>query len=333
MRVPLYDRHVALGAKIVDFAGWQMPLHYGSSLSEHRAVRESAGLFDVSHMARVSVVGADAAPFMEWIATNRIKPGPLEATYTCLCNASGGTVDDVMVYKESDESFFIVCNASRREADLAHLREQAQRFRVEILEPFHQEGILALQGPFVKNYFPLVKPMTFEKRGDLIVAGTGYTGSGGVEIFAPHAKIIELWDQLLSQGIAPIGLGARDSLRLEKGYALYGHELSETIAPLESVSAWTVAVDKDFLGKEGQASKTRRAAAVILEGPGLARPGFEVFQEGKKIGEVTSGGFSPSLKMAIALVLAEKKLFKGESLSIAIRGELVEAKVVSLPFI
>ena len=332
MKTALFDRHVALGAKMGDFAGWEMPLQYKGVLVEHQAVRERAGLFDISHMARVSIRGRDAARFMEWLSSHRLR-GDFSATYTCLCNEAGGTVDDVLVYRENETSFFVICNAARREADLAHFRRYKKGFDVDIEESFRTEGILALQGPEADRYLPSLPRMSFERRGNLIVSGTGYTGSGGVEIFGSNELIRALWDELLAKGAMPIGLGARDTLRLEKGFALYGHELSEEISPIESVSSWTISPGKDFLGKESLSRWGRRAFGIRMQEGSIARSGFKVFQEGDEIGEVTSGGFSPTLKIPIALILSRKPLKMGEDVAVKIRERYVAATVSPLPFV
>lgn len=332
MKTLLWDRHQALGAKLVDFAGWEMPIQYKGILQEHDAVRQKAGVFDVSHMARVTVKGKEAALFLDWISTNKLK-GVGKATYTCLCDSTGGVVDDTILYQESEESFFLVLNASRRRADLAHLKRESAAFDVEIIENFQTEGILALQGPEASNFMPSVKPMTFIRENDVILAGTGYTGSGGIEIFAPHEKILEIWDKLIAAGVEPIGLGARDTLRLEKGYALYGHELSLEIAPLESVSAWTVDMKKEFLGKSGVKGLGRRPYGIkMLEGS-IPREGYRVFLNEQEIGKVTSGGFSPSLKIPIALILSEQSLSLNEKVNVEIRGKMIPGQVTALPFV
>ena len=211
------------------------------------------------------------------------------------------------------------------------MQKQAKRFEVEIEECFHHEGILALQGPEADRYFPRVAPMTFRREGDVIFSGTGYTGSGGMEIFGPKEEIVALWDQLIEKGVEPIGLGARDTLRLEKGYALFGHELSETISPTESVSAWTVKLDKEFLGKN-RLKFGRKAYGVEVHDQAIPRESFNVFSEGALVGYVTSGGFSPSLKKPIALILSEKIHHPKDLLEIEIRGRRVSASVCPLPF-
>lgn len=328
---PLHERHIALGAKMVDFAGWEMPLQYKGILQEHASVRQKAGLFDVSHMGRVAVTGKEAYLFLDFLSTNQLR-GAGKATYTCWCNEAGGTVDDLLVYCENETSFFVVLNASRKEADLDHMRRIASRFEVKIDPVFEHEGILAYQGPEAKLFAPHLKPMHFERQGDLIVAATGYTGSGGVEVFGSHKAIVELWDRLIAQGVEPIGLGARDTLRLEKGYALYGHELSETISPLESVSAWTVAEGKSFLGKSGVKGRGRKAYGVKMEGREIPREGYQVLKEGKLIGQVTSGGFSPSLKIPIALILSDEPMKMGEAVAILIRDKPCPGRIVPIPF-
>ncbi|MCB1113894.1 MAG: glycine cleavage system aminomethyltransferase GcvT [Chlamydiia bacterium] len=331
MKSPLHTRHLNLGAKMVDFAGWQMPLSYTGVVDEHLAVREAAGLFDVSHMGRVVIEGKDALPFLDYLSTNKIRGNGI-ATYTCWCNEAGGVVDDLIVYRESPTNFFVILNASRKEADLQHMRAQAQRFDVKITPVFQDEGILAYQGPSARSYAGALKPMRFENRGNLIVAATGYTGSGGVEIFGPKEAIVKIWDELIEQGVKPVGLGARDTLRLGKGYALYGHELSETISPLESVSAWTVSLEKEFLGKAGIKGKGRRAYGLKMEEGGIPREGYVVLKNNREIGFVTSGGFSPSLKIPIALILSNEPLDQGESIEIIIRDKPRKGVIAPLPF-
>lgn len=345
MRTALYERHVALGAKIVPFAGWEMPLHYPRGiLHEHHAVRNAAGLFDVSHMGRISIDGPDAEAFLEYLSTNRVAgKSNLSTTYTVWANEQGGSVDDLIVYKQDPNHFFVIANASNREKDLAHLKQHSQRFHVSIRDCYREEGILALQGPLamplIKNLIPEASALTphhFLMAQDLILSGTGYTGSGGCEIFAPTSRIHTLWDQLLDNGAEPTGLGARDTLRLEMGYALYGHELSESISPTESIAAWTVKWDKDFLGKKAMEKLEpgkRRAYGVGLHEKGIAREGYPVWKGDRQIGSVTSGGFAPSLNQAIALILVEDHLSEGDIVSIQIRNQRAEAKVMPLPFL
>jgi len=351
MKTCLYERHCALGAKLVPFAGWEMPIQYKSILAEHQAVREKAGLFDVSHMGRISVSGPDAEKLLDYLACNRIAgKEPWTATYTVWCHPNGGSVDDVITYKISDSEFFVIVNASNRQKDLDHLHKYASGMRVEIKDFFADGGVLALQGPqalpLLASLFPEVediKPMHFIRREQLFISRTGYTGAGGFEIYGSNAQIIQMWDLLLKKGepfgIEPVGLGARDTLRLEMGFALYGHELSDTILPNESVSEWTIKWDKaNFLGKEAlqkvEASGTkRRAYGVKLLDKGIARHGFPVLLDKQKIGEVTSGTFSPTLNYPIALILVDRSLKIGDIIEIEIRNTLCHAEVVQLPFV
>lgn len=354
MKTALFEEHCALGAKIVDFCGWQMPLQYQGVIHEHQAVRTHVGIFDVSHMGRILIEGLEAEALLDYLSTNRIagkKDGT--ATYTVWCSESGACIDDLIVYRESQTEFFVVVNAANREKDLAHLLHYSTGRDVNIYDRYHEDGILAVQGPsaleLVSKLFPeasKLKPMRFislpYKGEDIVVSCTGYTGAGGVEIYAPNSVIVDLWQTLLDKGypygIAPVGLGARDTLRLEMGYALYGHEISDAITPIESVAAWAVNWDKpDFLGK--QALEALRAShqakheyGVVLVGKGIAREGYPVFQNDEQIGRVTSGTYSPTLNRPIAIVLVEKNLKEGDIVEIPIRQNRYPAQIVKLPF-
>jgi aminomethyltransferase len=350
-RTILNDTHRKHGAKMVEFAGWEMPVEYQGIRFEHLAVRERAGIFDVSHMGRIEICGKDAEPFLDYLSTNKIK-GKKDgsATYTVFCRETGGAVDDLIVYRQTQELFFVVVNASNREKDLHHLQEMAKNFDVATVPKYDEEGILAIQGPLSKGIvgkrFPEsaslslmhFKRMSYEGY-EFILSATGYTGEAGFEIYAPLAIIPNLWEMFLSDDVEPVGLGARDTLRLEMGYALYGHELSEDIAPTESVSSWTVKWEgRDFLGKaaleklEGSPQK-RQQAGIIMQEPGIAREGYPVFREGKPIGKVTSGTMSPTLNQAIAIIMVAEKLCVGENVDVEIRGKKRKAEVVKLPFL
>lgn len=354
MQTSLLEAHRALGGKIVDFYGWQMPVQYKGVIQEHLAVRSGIGIFDVSHMGRIIIEGLGAEALLDYLSTNNItdkQDG--SATYTVWCNESGTVVDDLIVYKESDTRFFVVVNAANREKDLAHLLHYSTARDVIIHDHYHEDGILAIQGPktieLISSLFPEaadLEPMHFVsvpyEGQEIIISRTGYTGETGVEVYAPDALIAKLWDLFLKKGqpygIEPIGLAARDTLRLEMGYALYGHELSDQIMPIESVSAWTVKWDKpDFLGKKAleairKSNQYRHEYGVVLSDKGIAREGYLVFQKGIKIGVVTSGTFSPSLKKGIAIVLVEKKLDEGDSVDIQIRQNFCSGHVIRLPF-
>lgn len=355
MRTALYPFHEKLGAKIVDFSGWEMPLQYQGIVSEHLAVRQHAGLFDVSHMGRITVEGPDAESLLDFLSTNEIAHKEIgTATYTVWCNASGGCVDDLIVYRETPSRFFVVVNAGNRQKDLSHLQEHAKGKNVRITPHYETDGILALQGPAAERIMAKIFPgasaipsmhfasCSFEGE-KVILSRTGYTGAGGYEIYASNRAIVALWERLLESGrkeqVVPLGLGARDTLRLEMGYALYGHELSAEIAAIETVSAWTVKWNKsDFLGKAAleklrASGQMKHEYGILLnEGCGIAREGFSVFLDQQPIGLVTSGTFSPSLNRAIAIVLVERKLKEGDSVEIQIRHNRCQARVVPLPF-
>lgn len=354
MRTVLYDKHIALGAKMVDFTGWEMPLSYKGIISENHAVRNRAGIFDISHMGRIQVIGNDAELFMDYLSTNAIK-GKKEgsATYTVWCRDNGMCVDDVLVYKKTSQQFFVVANASNREKDFAHLIEQAASFDVHIEDRFN-DAIIAVQGPKAENIanriFPgasEIKPMHFKSMvfqgEEIILSRTGYTGSGGYEILGSPNSISCLWDVFLlegrDEGIEPAGLGARDTLRLEMGYALYGHELSEGIAANESVAAWTIKWEKeDFLGKDAlqkleSSSQKRSESGLILLEKGVAREGYPVFKEDQVIGKITSGTFSPTLNQSIAIAIHQNLLSPGDQIEIGIREHRVKAQIVKLPFL
>lgn len=347
MKTVLYDKHVAAGAKIVDFGGWQMPLQYRGIVHEHNAVRNSVGIFDVSHMGRVVIEGPDSEKLLDYLSTNKIvgkKDGT--AVYTVWCREDGSAVDDLLVYRINQDSFFVIVNASNRQKDFEHLQKHADGYDVVIKNHFDDESILAVQGPkaesLVAEIFPdasSLKPMTFcfgeylEQK--VIVSRTGYTGSGGFEIYGPHDVLVALWDVFIERGAEPIGLGARDTLRLEMGFALYGHELSDKITPLESIASWAVKLNKEqFLGKDALVAKVvqRHQYGVVLSGRGIAREGYKVFKDGKEIGIVTSGTFGPSLNKAVAIVLVDGDFVPGDELQIAVRNSLVDARVEKLPF-
>lgn len=352
-RTALYHRHIALGAKIVPFAGWDMPIQYKGILEEHRTVREKVGLFDVSHMGRLQVQGPDAEKLLDYVSTNRLTGKlPGTATYTVWCHEDGGAIDDVIVFKKDSSSFFVMANAINKEKDDLHLLNQVKKrdFNVQIQAENHV-GIIALQGPsacsLLASFLPEVqdlKPMHFlTTSGNIVISRTGYTGAGGYELSGAENEIIKWWDQLLEKGekygIQPIGLGARDTLRLEMGFALYGHELTDQIAPNESVSFWTIKWDKpEFLGKRALESleknpQKRWPYGVRMLEKGIARQGCQVFYGGDVIGEVTSGSYSPTLELGIGLILVKKPLQIGAEVAIQIRQKLYHAQVVELPFV
>jgi len=355
MRTALYDHHCQLNAKIVDFAGWQMPIHYKSILIEHLAVREAVGLFDVSHMGRILVEGPSAEKLLDKLSVSPlIEHETGTAIYTIWCNEQGGSVDDVMLFKVSKSKFFIIANADNRLKDLEHVQKHAKDFDVSITPYYEQYGILALQGPQALNLlseiYPAIvdlKPMHFlitqDQGEEVLISRTGYTGAGGFEIFLSNPLTITLWQKLLQlgtkYGIEPIGLGARDTLRLEMGFALYGHELSDTIAPSESVAAWTdKGKQSDYIGKEALkkiqlSDKKRYAYGVQAIDSGIIRQNYSVIKEGNEIGTVTSGSFSPTLNQSVALILVNQPLEISDIVSVRIRQKDCRAQIVKIPFL
>lgn len=348
MKTALYGEHSKLGAKIVNFAGWQMPLQYEGILKEHKAVRSKAGIFDVSHMGAIHIQGKGAEAFLNYLSANLITGKTRKsATYTILCNEQGGCVDDTLVYKLEEDHFFIVANASNRQKDLDHLKKYAAGYSISLDARFQDHGILALQGPdsiaILRNVIPdgaAIKPMQVlsleYENTPIILSGTGYTGELGVEIFAPNEILPNLWTAILANGAKACGLGSRDTLRLEKGYALYGHELSDAINPLESVASWVVKLkNHDFLGKESlkDFQYLRSAYGLAVQGAAIAREGCAVLKNEQIIGNITSGNFSPVLNCPIALFLSHQKLKENEEVDVMIREKLYTAVVAPLPFI
>lgn len=350
MKTCLHDKHVQLGAKMVDFAGWDMPIQYKGILHEHEIVRTKVGLFDVSHMGRISIEGPGAESFVDFLSTNTIADkAPLSATYTVLCNDKGHCIDDTIIYREGKERFFLVANAANRDSDLQHLLKQGSSFNVDITPHFEDEGILALQGP---NAFPLMhelfpdaaslEPMHFYQEGPLIISRTGYTGSGGFEIYGKCSPIIDMWEAFLGrgkkQGIEPVGLGARDTLRLEMGYALYGNELNLDIAPTETVASWAVKLNAhDFMGKAAllklkESGKGRHQCGITLKEKGVARKNSAVYYQNQLAGQTTSGTFSPTLKQPIALSMLQLPLNPGDTVEVEVRNRRLKGEVTALPF-
>ena len=353
----LLERHQAAGGKMVEFCGWTMPIQYTGVIQEHMAVREAVGIFDVSHMGRVEVTGKDAEALLDYVSANKIQGKKDQtATYTVWPNEQGGSVDDCIVYRWNSERFFVVVNAGNRAKDLAHLKEAAKNFDVTITDRYEEDGILAVQGPkaleLSTELFPEITSLKFMRFAsfsfcdqDIIIARTGYTGESGIEIYAPNDLIGPLWDLFLDKGkkygIEPIGLGARDTLRLEKGFALYGHELSDEISPIESVSSWTVKLDKgEFIGQVAmkklladESKAPRSQIGLLMEDAGVAREGMDVLLDGEKIGVVTSGTRSPSLKKSIAIALVSGSFKEGDSVSIQVRSRVLKAVVTKIPFL
>jgi len=351
-KTPLYDSHAVAGAKIVDFGGWDMPLHYGSQLEEHHAVRQQAGSFDVSHMTVVDVAGAGAASFLRTLLANdvaRLKDEG-KALYSCMLNHDGGVIDDLITYYLGPDRYRVIVNAATRDKDMAWMNEQAKAFDVVVSER-EELAMIAVQGPEARERAAGVlddewrdkalalKPFYGLEAGDLFIARTGYTGEDGWEIILPADQAADFWARCVDAGIRPCGLGARDTLRLEAGMNLYGADMDETISPLEAGLGWTIAWepgDRQFIGRgplnEMRANKERRQfAGLVLEGKGVLRDHMRVVVEGKDDGEITSGGFSPTLQRSIAM--ARLPAGDYERAQVDVRGRLLDVRVVKMPFV
>ncbi len=358
-RTPLYDEHVALGAKMVPFAGWAMPIQYPSGIvAEHRAVRGAAGLFDLSHMGEVYLRGPEAGAAVDRLVSSDIAGLEVgRARYGLLCNERGTIVDDVIVYRLDAETYLIVVNASNREKDVDHIRSHLQR-GVDLEDASLETALLAVQGPRAAVILASVTDLEVREASieDLapfgVVAGrvggarahiarTGYTGEDGFEVFLPWERATGPWSRLLAAGgaigLIPCGLGARDTLRLEARYSLYGNDIDETTDPIEAGLAWTCHLEKDFIGRDAIAKAKERGPArkivgFVVEG-GVARHGFAVVHEGREVGRVTSGTFGPTVGKNIALAYVPVALAKvGTRLAVRIRGSDVPATVVKTPF-
>jgi aminomethyltransferase len=355
---PLVHAHRALNAKLVDFAGWLMPIHYTGVLEEYYAVRKTAGLFDVSHMGRIQVSGDQAESFLQWISINdvsRLRVG--QAQYAMVCHASGGILDDVFVYKTGPATFLVCVNASNREKILQwFLENQSEKFRGAVIRDRSAElAQIAIQGPASKAIMQklmgarieTLKPrycMVLEGTGfSGLLSRTGYTGEIGYEWYLPAAQAPQAWDQLLKAGAEceakPAGLGSRDLLRLEAGYLLYGNDMDENTSPLEADAEWVVAWNKGaFQGQlallqQKEDGLTRQLAAFEMVERGIPRHDMTIFSNGQSVGKVTSGNFSPILQKGIGLGYLPPALCKeGMSLEVDIRGKRVQAKIVKLPF-
>jgi aminomethyltransferase len=342
--------HRAHGAKMVDFGGWDMPIHYGSQIEEHHQVRRDAGMFDVSHMTVLDMHGAQVRPFLRTLVANSVdklqKPG--KALYAAMLDANGGVIDDLIVYYMSEDFFRVVVNAATRDKDLAWITRQAGPFAIDIRER-RDLAMVAVQGPNARaKVMSLLSPegarvagklgkfMAAEVDG-LFVARTGYTGEDGFEIMVPEAQAVDFWNRLVAAGVKPAGLGARDTLRLEAGMALYGQDMDESVSPYEAGLAWTVALDEGraFTGREAlerqQATGVpRQTVGLVLDEKGVLRHGQAVFTAAGE-GEVLSGTFSPTLGKAIAL--ARVPAGDPGEVTVDIRGKRLPVRVVKYPFV
>ncbi len=354
-RTPLHAVHRALGARLVEFSGWEMPVFYSGILDEHHAVRQAVGLFDVSHMGEIEIRGPEACQLIDYVTTNavaRLQTG--QAQYSGLLYPHGGFVDDILVHKVAGDHYFLCVNASNQEKDYEHIRS-TNRFDAEVTYASESYAQIAVQGP---RALLTLQPLT---AADLValryyhfldgevagtpcrIARTGYTGEDGFEVYAPPSEAPRLWELLMDAGqefsVRPCGLGARNTLRLEAKMALYGHEIHASVTPFEAGLAWIVKMDKGpFLGREALAAQLERGVrrkliGFEMRGRGIARDGYEVFLDGAPAGWVTSGGPSPTLKKNIGLCyLPVERAQIGVSIQILIREQLVEAVTVPTPF-
>jgi aminomethyltransferase len=351
-RTPLFDLHQKLGARIVDFGGWDMPLQYGSQIAEHHAVRRAAGVFDVSHMCVVDLKGDRTRLFLEKLLANDVGKlqAPGKALYGCMLEESGGVIDDLIVYLMGGSGFRAVVNAGTRDKDLAWIRKHAAEFGVEVVERTDL-AMLAVQGPEARNKAAgllstggakaalALDPFFGREIDGWFVARTGYTGEDGFEIMLPATEAERVWKELNAAGVASCGLGARDTLRLEAGMNLYGSDMDESTHPFESGLGWTVALEprgRAFIGREALEAirargPQRKLVGLLLEGRGVLRAHQKVLVPDVGTGEITSGTFSPTLERAIAL--ARVPAAAGSGVQIDIRGKLHDARIVRPPFV
>jgi aminomethyltransferase len=352
-RSPLHDRHVALGARMAPFAGWQMPLQYSGVVEEHLAVRQRAGLFDVSHLGTLDVTGPGAVDAVDAVLTNDLRRiGPGQAQYTLCCTEQGGVVDDLIVYLQAPDRLRLVPNAANADSVAGRLRAGAPR-GVQVEDRHHDVAVLAVQGPASDAVvsqvgLPVALPyMAFDAttwRGvEVTVCRTGYTGERGVELLVPAPSAGALWDALLEAGdevgLQPCGLGARDTLRTEMGYPLHGQDLGLDITPVQARLGWAVGWDKPaFVGKDALVAERAAGASPLLRGlvaqdRSIPRPGMAVLRDGAPVGRVTSGTFSPSLRVGIALALLDRSVPDGDTVEVDVRGRPGQFEVTKPPFV
>ncbi|HEX5991926.1 MAG TPA: glycine cleavage system aminomethyltransferase GcvT [Thermomicrobiales bacterium] len=358
---PLRGRHEDLGARLIPFAGWLMPVQYTGIVDEHRTVRSAAGLFDLGHMGQVRVTGTDALPYLQMVSTNDVSVlAPGDAQYSLLPNERGGVIDDIIIYRLPDEpGYLVVVNAANHGKDVAWLQQQRSarpELEVDVDDVSDSLGMIAIQGPNAAEIVAELSETDLSGLGSfqilrttvaglpVLVARTGYTGEDGFEFYVPQERTVALWDSLLaagaSRGLKPIGLGARDTLRLEARMPLYGNELADDVSPLEAGLGWAVKLGKGpFIGREAiaavkESGPPRRTVGFrLLERAGSARHGYPVTLEGRDVGVVTSGAHSPTLGSEIGLALVEADVAGvGRPLEIVIRGRPVKAEQIKLPF-
>jgi aminomethyltransferase len=358
LRTPLFDEHLAAGARMVDFAGWRMPVSYGSQIQEHHAVRRDAGMFDVSHMLALDVDGAQAGDWLRKLLANdvgRLAVGEMggKALYSCMLNDEGGVIDDLIVYRLGGDRYRIVVNAGTADKDVAWMRRHIGGHGANVsLTPRRDLAMIAVQGPAARaktwaalpairaaseNLPPFAAARVDEGTAEILVARTGYTGEDGFELTLPAVRAAVVWRSLAAAGIAPCGLGARDTLRLEAGMNLYGQDMGERVSPLDAGLAWTVDFRDPGRGFTGRAALEAHPAAwrmlgLVLEDKGVLRAHMSVSAAAGE-GEITSGGFSPTLGKSIALARLPLASAPGETVEVEVRGKRLVARVVEPPFV
>ena len=344
-RTPLYDRHEAASAKLVPFAGWEMPVQYDGIKQEHIAVRTHAGIFDVSHMGEIETRGPDAERFLQRLVSNDVtKMADLGAQYSLLCKDDGGVLDDLFTYKLAPDRFLTVTNAANHQRDFAWFQQHASEFDVEVVDALDDYAMLAVQGPVARELAqPLIEgdePKRMRAvEGKIagrpaLICGTGYTGEDGLELLLAPGDAGAVWDALVEAGVKPAGLGARDTLRLEACFHLYGNDLSEDRNPIEAGLKWAVKLDTDFIGADAlrDFEPTQTIVPFAFTGPGIPRPGNDVLVDGERSGVVTSGTMSPCLDYGIGMAYVPVAAAEpGTPIEVDVRGKLRPAEVRSKP--
>ena len=352
-KTPLYEMHLSLGARMVQFAGWQMPVQYESIIKEHEAVRSNAGVFDISHMGEFLLEGKDVIKFLQHIMINDLNLlEPSKGQYSCMCYENGTVVDDLVYYEETPEKFKMIVNAGNIEKDLQWLNDHIKDFDVKITDLSTKRSRIAFQGPKSDEYLQSIIDIDLSKinrfyfaycninETPVFIARTGYTGEKGFELSVDNIHTNKIWNDLITLGATPAGLGARDSLRLEACYSLYGHEISDAITPVEAGLSWLVKpkegidyIGKDVLIKQKAEGVQRVLVGLDLVDKGVIRRDYKIFKNETEIGFVTSGGYSPTLKKTIGLGLVKRQYSDvGTELFIEIRNKLLRGKIISTPF-
>lgn len=357
-RTPLYERHIDLGARIIDFGGWDMPVQYTGVIEEHRATRKAAGLFDICHMGEIDVIGPAAFELLQWVISRNLEGQKIgQMKLSVITNEQGGIIDDLTVYRLAEYHYRLVTNASRTDIDyqwILKIKEEKGINDVQVIDATDETGKVDIQGPRSEEILQKItaddlSPLKFyysmeSKILDVpaLISRSGYTGEDGFEIYTSAGKIGEIWDNLLEtgaeHGLKPVGLGARDTLRLECGMMLYGNDMDETTTPFEVVYGWITDLDKNFVGSESlrrqkEVGVEKKLVGFEMVDRGIARHGYEVVKDGREIGEVTSGTFAPTVNKAIGMAFVPVAYTeRGTEISIRIRNKESKARIVSLPF-